>query len=255
MSKIIAISNHKGGVGKTTSVVNIGAGLNKLGKKVLLIDLDAQSNLSNSLGYIETGFNIYGAIRGLYSVGECIFSINGTTGLDIIPSVLDLSGAEIEMSSETGREYIVKDLIEPYINNYDFIIIDCPPSLSLLTVNALTMAEEVFIPLQAEYLALQGLTKLIEVINKIQKRLNKGLKIGGVFITQYDKRKILNRDVVEAINTHFKDKVFNTKIRDNVALAEAPSYQKDIFRYNPNSKGAEDYLELSKEILNKYQIN
>ena len=126
--------------------------------------------------------------------------------------------------------------------------------MSLLTINALTVANEVFIPLQAQYLALQGLTKLLEVISKIQKRLNEELQIGGVFITQFDKRKILNRDVVEAINTHFKDKVFNTKIRDNVALAEAPSSKQDIFRYNPTSNGAEDYLELSREILTKYKI-
>ena len=245
MNKIIAISNHKGGVGKTTSVVNIGAGLNKLGKKVLVIDLDAQANLSQSLGFIDPEFNIYGAIRGAYTLEKCIASVNGSTGLDLIPSILDLSGAEIEMSSETGREYIIKDLLEPVRKNYDFILIDCPPSLSLLTVNALTVADEVFIPLQ-------GLTKLMEVIGKIQKRLNKDLQIGGVFITQFDKRKILNRDVVEAISSHFQNKVFDTKIRDNVALAEAPSSKQDIFKYSPNSNGAEDYLELSKEILKKY---
>ena len=259
LKKIVAISNHKGGVGKTTSVVNIGAGLNKLGKKVLLIDLDAQANLSQSLGLIEPEFNIYGAIKGLYPMSKCINTISetvttGATGLDVIPSTLDLSGAEIELSSETGREYILKDLIDPLRAHYDFILIDCPPALSLLTINALTVANEVFIPLQAQYLALQGLTKLLEVISKIQKRLNEELQIGGVFITQFDKRKILNRDVVEAINTHFKDKVFNTKIRDNVALAEAPSSKQDIFRYNPTSNGAEDYLELSREILTKYKI-
>ena len=252
MKKVIAISNHKGGVGKTTSVLNIGAGLNKLGKKVLLIDLDAQANLSQSLGIEGAERNIYGAIRGLYSLKECIVSITELKGLDVIPSTLDLSGAEIELSSETGREYILKDLIDPVRNYYDYIIIDCPPSLSLLTINALTVADEVLIPLQAQYLALQGLTKLMEVIGKIQKRLNKELTLGGVFITQYDKRKILNRDVVEAIGSHFKDKVFNTKIRDNVALAEAPSSKLDIFRYDPNCNGAEDYLELSKEILNKH---
>jgi chromosome partitioning protein len=255
LSKVIAVSNHKGGVGKTTSAINIGAGLNKLGYKVLLIDLDAQANLSQSLGIIEPERNIYGALRGSYTLRESIIPITELTGLEVIPSTLDLSGAEIELSSETGREYILKDLIEPIKKNYDFIIIDCPPSLSLLTINALTVADEVYIPLQAQYLALQGLTKLLEVIGKIQVRLNKSLLIGGVFITQYDKRKILNRDVVEAINSHFKDNVFNTKIRDNVALAEAPANKLDIFRYNSNCNGAEDYLELSKEILNKFNNN
>ena len=251
LKKIIAISNHKGGVGKTTSVLNIGAGLNKQGKKVLLIDLDAQANLSQSLGIEGAEKNIYGAIRGLYPLKESIISISELKGLDVIPSTLDLSGAEIELSSETGREYILKDLIEPLRDHYDYIIIDCPPSLSLLTINALTVADEVLIPLQAQYLALQGLTKLMEIIEKIQKRLNKELTLGGVFITQYDKRKILNRDIVEAISSHFKGKVFEAKIRDNVALAEAPSSKQDIFRYDPKCNGAEDYLELSQEIIKK----
>ena len=251
MSRVIAISNHKGGVGKTTSVVNLGAGLNRLGEKVLLIDLDAQANLSQSLGFIEPERNIYGAIRGLYPLRESIQQITGLSGFDVIPSTLDLSGAEIELVNETGREYILRDLLEPVRQDYSYILIDCPPSLSLLTVNALTVADEVFIPLQAQYLALQGLTKLMEVIGKIQKRLNKDLRIGGVFITQYDRRKILNRNVVEAITSHFPEQVFQTKIRDNIALAEAPTSQLDIFRYSETSKGAEDYLELSKEILNK----
>lgn len=255
LSKVIAISNHKGGVGKTTSALNIGAGLNKLGYKILLIDLDAQANLSQSLGITEPEKSIYGALRGLYTLKESIIPIAELTGLEVIPSTLDLSGAEIELSSETGREYILKDLIEPIKKNYDFILIDCPPSINLLTVNALTVADEVLIPLQAQYLALQGLTKLLELIGKVQHRLNKSLIIGGVFITQYDKRKILNRDVVEAIGSHFKDNVFNTKIRDNIALAEAPANKLDIFRYNSNCNGAEDYLELSKEILNKINNN
>ena len=223
MSKVISISNHKGGVGKTTSAINIGAGLNKLGKKILLIDLDPQANLSQSLGVIEPERNIYGALRGEYKLQP----IEIVKGLDVIPSTLDLSGAEVEMSGEAGREYILKELI----------------------VNALTVADEVFIPLQAQYLALQGLTKLIEVVDKIKKRLNKELRVGGVFITQYDSRKVLNRDVAETIEAHFKDEVFKTKIRDNVALAEAPAQGLDIFRYNSKSYGAEDYLKLSKEIL------
>lgn len=247
MSKVISISNHKGGVGKTTSAINIGAGLNLLKKKVLLIDLDPQANLSQSLGLINQPINIYGALRGEYKLQP----IEVLKGLDVIPSTLDLSGAEVELSSEAGREYILKELIEPLRASYDFIIIDSPPSLGLLTLNSFVASDEILIPLQAQYLAIQGLAKLVEVVDKIKNRLNKGLKTGGVFITQYDSRKVLNRDVVETIKAHFKDEVFKTKIRDNIALAEAPSQGLDIFRYNSKSYGAEDYLALCKEILKR----
>lgn len=247
MNKVISISNHKGGVGKTTSVINIGAGLNILKKKVLLIDLDPQANLSQSLGLINQDKNIYGALRGEYKLEP----IPVLKGMDVISSTLDLSGAEVELSSEPGREYILKELIEPLRSSYDFIIIDSPPSLGLLTINSFTASDEILIPLQAQYLALQGLTKLIEVVDKIKVRLNKGLKVGGVFITQYDSRKVLNRDVVATIEAHFKDEVFKTKVRDNIALAEAPSQGLDIFRYSSKSYGAEDYLSLSKEILKR----
>jgi len=245
MSKVISLSNHKGGVGKTTSTINIGAGLNRLKKKVLLIDLDPQANLSQSLGIIEPGKTIYGALKG----EETLEPIEIVKGLDLIPSTLDLSGAEIELSGEAGREYILKELIDPLRGSYDYILIDSPPSLGLLTINAFTASDEIYIPLQAQYLALQGLTKLMEVIAKIKSRLNKDLKVGGVFVTQYDNRKVLNRNVVETIRSHYKDQVFKTLIRDNVALAEAPTQAMDIFRYNPKSYGAEDYLSLCKEML------
>lgn len=247
MSKVISISNHKGGVGKTTSTINIGAGLNLLGKKVLLVDLDPQANLSQSLGVSQQLPNIYGAIRGEYKLQ----STEIIKGLEVIPSTLDLSGAEIELSGEAGREYILKELLDTVKAHYDFILIDTAPSLGLLTINAFTASNEVIIPLQSQYLALQGLAKLMEVIDKIKKRLNKELKIGGVVVTQYDSRKILNRDVVSTIQTYFKDQVFDTKIRDNIALAEAPAQKLDIFRYHPKSNGAEDYLSLCKEILKK----
>jgi chromosome partitioning protein len=247
MSKVINISNHKGGVGKTTSTINIGAGLNKLGKKVLLIDLDPQANLSQSLGLIDQERTVYGALKGEYKLEP----IEVVKGLDVIPSTLDLSGAEIELSGEAGREYILKELIEPLRGSYDYILIDSPPSLGLLTINGFTASDLVFIPLQAQYLALQGLTKLLEVVDKIKKRLNKDLTLGGVFITLYDSRKVLNRDVVEIIEAHFTEDLFKTKIRDNIALAEAPSQGLDIFRYNPKSYGAEDYLSLCKEIINR----
>jgi len=243
--RVISISNHKGGVGKTTSAINIGAGLNKLGKKILLIDLDPQANLSQSLGVIEPEINIYGALRGEYNLQPQEI----LKGLDLVGSTLDLSGAEVEMSGEAGREYILKELIDPIKGSYDYIIIDSPPSLGLLTLNSFVASDKIYIPIQAQYLALQGVAKLVEIIEKIKKRLNKDLEIGGVFITQYDNRKVLNRDVVETIEDHFKSKVFKTKIRDNVALAEAPTQGVDIFRYNPKSNGAEDYLSLCKEII------
>jgi chromosome partitioning protein len=248
MSKVISISNHKGGVGKTTSAINLGAGLNKLGKRVLLIDLDPQANLSQSLGLVDQERTIYGALRGEYKLQP----IEVTPGLDLIPSTLDLSGAEIEMSGEAGREYILRELVDPIKGSYDYVLIDSPPSLGLLTINAFTASDEVFIPLQAQYLALQGLTKLLEVVDKITKRLNKELRVGGVFITQYDGRKVLNRDVVATIGAHFQDQLFKTMVRDNIALAEAPSQGLDIFRYNPKSYGAEDYLSLSQEVINRH---
>lgn len=244
MGKVISISNHKGGVGKTTSVINIGAGLNILGKKVLLVDLDPQANLSQSLNLTDQERTIYGAIRGEYKLEP----VEVIRGLDVLPSTLDLSGAEVELSGEAGREYILREILEPLRASYNYIIIDTPPSLGLLTINALTASTEVLIPLQAQYLALRGLTKLLEVVDKIKKRLNKELRVGGVFITQYDNRKILNRDVVATIEAHFKEELFNTRIRDNIALAEAPTQGLDIFRYQPKSYGAEDYLSLCKEI-------
>jgi chromosome partitioning protein len=172
-----------------------------------------------------------------------------------VPSTLDLSGAEVELSAEAGREYILKELLDPIRDSYDYIIIDSPPSLGLLTINALTASNEVLIPIQAQYLALQGLTKLLEVIDKITKRLNKELKVGGVFITLYDSRKVLNRDVVETTEAHFKKELFTTKIRDNIALAEAPARGVDIFNYQPKSNGAEDYLSLCKEIIKRSKHN
>jgi len=245
MSKIITLSNHKGGVGKTTSAINLGAGLVSLGKKVLLIDLDPQANLSQSLGYRDQELTIYGALKG----EQDLQPIEVLPGLDLIPSTLDLAGAEIELSAEAGREFILKELLEPLRASYDYLIIDSPPSLGLLTINAFTASNEVLIPLQSQYLALQGLTVLQGVIEKIQKRLNKGLMLGGVFITQYDKRKVLHREVLETLQGHLKGLLLKTIIRDNIALAEAPAVGQDIFRYSSKSYGAEDYLALCKEVI------
>ena len=245
MGKIISLLNHKGGVGKTTSAINIGAGLVELGKKVLLIDLDPQANLTLSLGIPRQKYTIYEALRGESELVPYEHKPN----LDVIISTLDLSGAEMELINEAGREFILRELFEMVVDDYDFIIIDCPPSLGLLTLNALTSSHYVYIPLQTEFLALQGLAKIKQVIDKVKFRLNKKLEIGGVIATMYDSRKVLNRDVVETIRKFFGEKVFDTYIRDNVALAEAPAQRKDIFSYNKSSAGAKDYLSLCKEIL------
>ena len=244
---IISLLNHKGGVGKTTSAINIGAGLVELGKKVLLVDLDPQANLTLSLGIPRQKITIYEALRGEGDLEPYTYK----TGLDVIISSLDLSGAEMELINEAGREYILRELFTTVIDQYDFILIDCPPSLGLLTLNALTSSRLVLIPLQTEFLALQGLAKIKQVIDKVCFRLNKNLEIGGVIATMYDSRRVLNRDVVETIHKYFGEKVFKTYIRDNVALAEAPAQRKDIFSYNPKSSGAEDYLNLCKELLER----
>jgi len=251
-AKVLCFSNHKGGVGKTCSACNIGAGLAKRGKKVLLIDLDPQANLSLSLGIKDSENGIYELLTGNKDVEDSIYTI--IENLDIIPSSLDLAGAEIELSSEAGREVILKEIIERVADKYDYIIIDCSPSIGLLTTNALTASDEVIVPLQAEYLSLRGIEKLTDIIGKVKKRLNKDLKIGGVFVTRFDSRKILNKQIAGAIDEHFNGTVFKTRIRDNVSLAEAPSSAVDIFRYNAKSNGAEDYKLLCEEILSRHSI-
>lgn len=247
MGKIISLLNHKGGVGKTTSAINIGAGLVELGKKVLLIDLDPQANLTLSLGIPRQKYTIYESLRGESE----LIPVTYKEGMDVVISTLDLSGAEMELINEAGREFILRELFDAVVDDYDFIIIDCPPSLGLLTLNALTSSHYVYIPLQTEFLAMQGLAKIKQVIDKVRFRLNKKLEIGGVIATMYDNRKILNRDVVDTIRKFFGEKVFDTLIRDNVALAEAPAQRKDIFAYSKSSPGAKDYLALCKEILKR----
>ncbi|MEI6410293.1 MAG: ParA family protein [Bacteroidota bacterium] len=249
MGIVISLLNHKGGVGKTTSAINIGAGLVELGKKVLLIDLDPQANLTISLGIPRQRITIYEALRGEGELSPYTHKPN----MDVITSSLDLSGAEMELINEAGREFILRELINQVADDYDYVLIDCPPSLGLLTLNALTSSRYVLIPLQTEFLAVQGLAKIKQVIDKVKMRLNKQLEMGGVIATMYDSRRVLNRDVVDTIHKYFGDKVFKTYIRDNVALAEAPAQRKDIFDYLPKSPGSVDYLSLSKEILERTQ--
>jgi len=244
---IYSISNHKGGVGKTTSTINIGAALANKGKNVLLVDLDPQSNLTQSLGVKNVEISIYDNLRGEKMVNTIEYKKN----LSVLPSSLDLSAAEIELSSEPGREYILQDILAPLTTKFDYILIDCPPSLGLLTINALTASQYVIIPMQAEYLPLRGLAKLTDIITKIQSRLNKQLKIGCVFLTQFDQRKVLNRDIANSVKEFFGDKFLTSSISNNIALAEAPSQSKDIFLYNKHCKGAVDYKQLCDEMIKK----
>jgi chromosome partitioning protein len=239
LTKIISIANFKGGVGKTTSTVNIGVGLSMEGKKVLLIDLDPQFNLTQSLGLFETEKPIYGALRGDYPLEP----INVTPSLSIVPSSLDLIKSEIELSGEFKREEILSRLIKPLAKEYDFILIDCPPSLGLLTINAFLASDEIYVPIEAEFLALKGYAILSEAIGRI------GLSIDHVFITKFDGRKVLNRNVLDTIRHSLGDVAFKTVIRENIALAEAPTQGLDIFRYAPKSIGADDYRQLIQEIL------
>lgn len=239
MTKVISIANFKGGVGKTTSTINIGAGLYQSGKKVLLIDLDPQFNLTQSLGFMDTERPVYGSLKGEYPLTP----LSITEGWDIISSSLDLIKAEIELSAEFKREEILSRLIEPLKTAYDFILIDCPPSLGLLSINAFVASDEIYVPIEAEFLALKGYAILNEAIGRI------GLGIDRVFITKFDGRKILNRNVLDTIRQSLGEVAFTTFIRENIALAEAPTQGLDIFRYAPKSIGADDYKNLCKEIL------
>lgn len=248
MAKIIAVLNHKGGVGKTTTTINLAAALQQKKKRVLLIDMDGQANLTESCGLsIEEEQTVYGAMRGEYPLPL----VRLENGLTLVPSCLDLSAAESELINEPGRELILKGLIAKVLDTrkFDYILIDCPPSLGLLTLNALTASDYLIIPVQAQFLAMRGMAKITNVVGIVKERLNPGLNIGGIVITQFDKRKTLNRSVSEIINDSFCDKVFRTVIRDNVALAEAPIKGKNIFEYNKNCNGAKDYMSLAQEVM------
>ena len=251
--KTIAFTNQKGGVGKTTSTINVGAGLAQEGFQVLMVDLDPQANLTYSLrlssNRLET--SIYDVLKGEIEADEAIISHNG---FDIMPSSIDLSGAEMEFANEPAREMLLKNKLNSLSKNYDYILIDCPPNLGLLTLNAFTAVKEIFIVLQSEYLALHGLSKLMDVIQVVKERLNPEIEISGIICTLFDGRKNLNNEVVDHIKDYFGDKVFDTIIRDNVALAEAPSHHKTIFEYAPESHGAKDYKALAKEIRNGQSV-
>jgi chromosome partitioning protein len=246
----IAFINQKGGVGKTTSTANVGACLASLGKKVLMIDLDPQGNMSMHLGVDVHGKDqsIYQLICGKKKVTE-ILAKTEISGLDIIPSDIDLASAEIELVNTVGRETIVKFYLDKLINKYDYVLIDCPPSLGLLTLNALTVANEIFVPLQTEFFALQGVSKLLQTFDVIKKRLNSSLEITGIIPCMYDSRTKLGTAVLDKIKEYFEDKVFTTIIRKNIKLSEAPSHGMPIITYAPDSNGAQDYMALTKEVI------
>lgn len=248
--KVISLTNHKGGVGKTTTTINLGSSLARHGYNTLLIDLDPQSNLSLSLNVDGAENNIYGAIKDQYIMRPQ----KVTEHLWVEPAVLDLSGAEVELVNEMGRELVLRDLIRVLNESgqtFDFILIDCPPSLGLLTVNSFVCSHEVLIPLQSQYLSVKGVSKLMEVLGRVRKTFNPSLKLGGVLITQYDGRKVLNREISDSLRNDFGDVMFKTMIRTNVSLEECPSVGLDIFRYSPKSRGAEDYESLCVEFLER----
>jgi len=243
----ISIMNHKGGTGKTTSSINIGAGLAKKGFKVLLVDIDSQANLTEGLGIVDPEISVYDSIRE----NKALPILNISENLDLVPSSIDLLGAEMEIVSKIGREQIINKLLKPVRENYDYIIIDCPPSVGLLTVNAMVASDTILLPLQGEYFAYKGVDRLLGIVQEVRDNLNEKLEIGGVFITQINPNRILTKTIVEKLTEDLKDKVFETKIRINVALAEAQLQGQSIFDYAPDSNGAKDYELLVDEILSK----
>ncbi|MFD0835417.1 ParA family protein [Mariniflexile aquimaris] len=252
MGKIIAIANQKGGVGKTTTSINLAASLGVLEKKVLLIDADPQANATSGIGIDVESVEIgtYQLLEHSSSAKEAVIKTE-TPNLDIIPAHIDLVAIEIELVDKEAREYMLKKALQEIKDDYDYILIDCAPSLGLLTLNALTAADSVIIPIQCEYFALEGLGKLLNTIKSVQKIHNPELDIEGLLLTMYDSRLRLSNQVVEEVQKHFNDMVFQTIIQRNVKLSEAPSFGENIINYDAASKGATNYLSLAKEIINK----
>ncbi len=250
MGRIIAIANQKGGVGKTTTSVNLSACLAYLGKKVLLIDIDPQGNASSGVGVNKGDVNqcIYDVLIDDVSIKDTILETK-VENLHIVPATISLAGAEIELVSTISREVRLKKAIQEVEKLYDYVIIDCPPSLGLLTINSLTAADSIIIPVQCEFYALEGLSQLLSTIRLVQKHLNKNLQIDGVLLTMFDARTNLGIQVIEEVKKYFQDKVYKTIIPRNVRLSEAPSHGEPIIIYDPKSRGAEVYLELAKEVI------
>ena len=247
MGNIIAVTNQKGGVGKTTSTANIGAGLARAGRRVVLVDLDPQANLTKGLGLVNAEKNVYGALLGEYSLELYTLRDN----LVLIADSPALSGFDKAKGDELDREFLLKELLEPIRVKCDYILLDCPPSLGLVTLNAYACAQALCIPLEAQLYATDGLEKVLELVRRMQRRLNPELTVGGIFFTRYDKRKILRRETAEELRTKYSNLVLESVIRESVALGEAPHLGKDIFTYAPTSAGSVDYQALVAETLSR----
>ncbi len=252
MGKIIALANQKGGVGKTTTTINLAASLATLEKTVLVVDADPQANASSGLGVDlkEIDSSIYECLVNQADIKEAIYTTD-IEGLDIVPSHIDLVGAEIEMIQLENREKVLKKILDPLKNDYDYILIDCSPSLGLITVNSLTASDSVIIPVQCEYFALEGISKLLNTIKIIKSKLNPTLDIEGFLLTMYDSRLRSANQVYDEVKNHFQELVFNTVIQRNVKLSEAPSHGIPVILYDAESKGAQNYLSLAKEIIKR----
>ena len=245
----IAIINQKGGSGKTTTVVNVGSAIAEAGHRTLLIDLDPQAHTTIHLGFEPFSLekSVYDVLINEIPVDDVLIQTR-IKNLSLMPAKIELASAEIEMVNTIGREIVLREALKKSKNNFDYILIDCPPSLGLLTLNALTAVDEVYIPLQTEFLALQGISKLLETIEIVRKRLNHNIKLTGIIGTRFDARKRLNREVVDRIKEYFGDRFFRTLIRENISLAEAPGFGKTIYEYKPDSYGSRDYFALSKDV-------
>ena len=248
MAKTFVFVNQKGGVGKTTSAINIGAYIALAGKKVLLVDFDSQGNMSSGVGVSLDKPTVYELIAGDVEAEKAV-KHTMIKSLDVISASLDLSGAAIELVEQERREYFLKEALEPLKSKYDYILIDCPPSLGILTLNGLVAADEVLVPMQCEYCALEGITLLLQGVQKVQKTHNPDLVIGGIFFTMYDSRTRLAQDVVLQVKSYFKDIVFNTIIPRNIRLSEAPSHGLPICKYDPECAGAKSYEKLAQEVI------
>ncbi len=252
MGRIIAVANQKGGVGKTTTVINLSACLAEKNKKVLTIDIDPQGNTSSGLGIEKDQIEntIYELLLGECQIEECLSSCV-VKNLDVIPANIDLSGAEIELFSEENKEFLLKEILSNIKDRYDFVIIDCPPSLNFLTINAMTAADTVIVPIQCEYYAIEGLSQLLHTVDLIKDRLNPDLKVEGIVFTMFDARTNLSEEVVENVRENLDRAIYQTIIPRNVRLAEAPSYGMPIIMYDPKSTGADAYRHLADEVIKR----